>query len=78
MDEIRIQRINELARKSKTPSGLTEQEKAEQKILRQEYIASYKRNMFLILKAFILLMKTEISIKWRKRNNAKAYNNRRA
>ena len=41
MDEIRIQRINELARKS----GLTEQEKAEQKILRQEYIASYKRNL---------------------------------
>ena len=45
MDEIRIQRINELPRKSKTPSGLTEQEKAEQKILRQEYIASYKRNL---------------------------------
>ena len=45
MDEIRIQRINELAMKSKTPSGLTEQEKAEQKILRQEYIASYKRNL---------------------------------
>lgn len=45
MDEIKIQRINELARKSKTPSGLTEQEKVEQKILRQEYIASYKRNL---------------------------------
>ena len=45
MDEIKIQRINELARKSKTPSGLTEQEKAEQKILRQEYNASYKRNL---------------------------------
>lgn len=45
MDEIKIQRINELARKSKTPQGLTAQEKAEQKILRQEYIASYKRNL---------------------------------
>lgn len=45
MDEIKIQRINELARKSKTQEGLTEQEKAEQKILRQEYIASYKRNL---------------------------------
>lgn len=45
MDEIKIKRINELARKSKTPQGLTEQEKAEQKILRQEYIASYKRNL---------------------------------
>lgn len=45
MDEIKIQRINELAKKSKTPQGLTEQEKAEQKILRQEFIASYKRNL---------------------------------
>lgn len=45
MDEIKIQRINELARKSKTPEGLTDQEKAEQKVLRQEYIASYKRNL---------------------------------
>ena len=45
MDEIKIQRINELARKSKTPQGLTEQEKAEQKVLKQEYIASYKRNL---------------------------------
>lgn len=45
MDEIKIQRINELARKSKTSSGLTEQERSEQKILRQEYIASYKRNL---------------------------------
>lgn len=45
MDEIKIQRINELARKSKTQQGLTEQEKTEQKILRQEYIASYKRNL---------------------------------
>ncbi len=45
MDEIKIKRINELARKSKTPEGLTEQEKTEQKILRQEYIDSYKKNL---------------------------------
>lgn len=55
MDEIKIQRINELARKSKTPSGLTEQEKAEQKILRQEYIASYKRNLVSHLESFYIV-----------------------
>lgn len=55
MDEIKIQRINELARKSKTPQGLTEQEKAEQKILRQEYIASYKRNLVSHLESIYII-----------------------
>lgn len=55
MDEIKIQRINELARKSKTPQGLTEQEKAEQKILRQEYIASYKRNLMSHLESIYIV-----------------------
>ncbi len=41
----RLDRINELAKKSKTPEGLTEAEKAEQKELREEYIASFKRNL---------------------------------
>lgn len=57
MDEIKIQRINELARKSKTPQGLTEQEKAEQKILRQEYIASYKRNLVSHLESIYIVDK---------------------
>lgn len=55
MDEIKIQRINELARKSKTPEGLTEQEKAEQKVLRQEYIASYKRNLVTHLESIYIV-----------------------
>lgn len=38
----KIDRINELARKSKTAEGLTETEKAEQKSLRDEYIAEYR------------------------------------
>ena len=38
MTQEKIQRINELAKKSRTPEGLTEQEKAEQAALRQEYI----------------------------------------
>lgn len=44
MDEQKIARINELHRKSKA-EGLTEAEKKEQKILRQEYIDSFRRNL---------------------------------
>ena len=39
-----IERINELARKSRT-EGLTPEEKAEQQKLRQEYIAAVKMNL---------------------------------
>ncbi len=38
----KIERINQLARKSKTAEGLTEQEKAEQQQLRKEYIAEWR------------------------------------
>ena len=40
-----IQRINELARKSKTPEGLTEAEKEEQQLLRKQYIEAFKANL---------------------------------
>jgi len=40
----KIQRINELARKSKTPAGLTDLERAEQQRLRKEYIEDFRRN----------------------------------
>lgn len=40
-----INRINELARKSKTPEGLTMEEKAEQAILRRAYIDSFKESL---------------------------------
>lgn len=43
--EERIARINELAHKSKTPEGLTEEEKAEQAVLRREYIDNVKGNL---------------------------------
>lgn len=39
-----INRINELAKKSKTV-GLSEEEKQEQAHLRQEYIEGFKRNL---------------------------------
>lgn len=44
MDEKKIKRINELARKMRE-SGLTDAEKEEQATLRREYIDSYKRNL---------------------------------
>ena len=43
MDDSKIKRINELARKMRE-SGLTEEEKAEQNALRQEYLAGFRRN----------------------------------
>lgn len=45
MTEEKIKRINELAHKSKTLEGLTEEEKQEQAILRQEYINSFKASL---------------------------------
>ena len=44
MDESRIERINELARKAKTV-GLTPEEKAEQLRLRKEFIAAIRMNV---------------------------------
>lgn len=44
MDNEKINRINELARKSKE-IGLTDEEKIEQDLLRKEYIAIYRENL---------------------------------
>ena len=45
MTEQEIARINELARKSRTPEGLTEEEKQEQAVLRRAYIESFKKSL---------------------------------
>ena len=45
MEQSKIDRINELARKAKTPEGLTPEELAERDVLRREYIDSYKRSL---------------------------------
>lgn len=41
----KVARINELARKSRSPQGLTEEEKAEQAVLRREYVEAVKQSL---------------------------------
>ena len=45
MDKKKIDRINELAHKAKTPEGLTQEEREEQLRLRREYIDSVVGNL---------------------------------
>ena len=40
-----IDRINELAKKAKSPEGLTPEEISERDALRKEYIASWKQSL---------------------------------
>lgn len=44
MTQDKIDRINALARKAKTPEGLTPEELAERDALRKEYIADFRRS----------------------------------
>ena len=45
MNQEKIDRINELARKAKTPEGLTEAEAAERAVLHRAYIDSVVGNL---------------------------------
>jgi len=45
MEQSKIDRINELARKAKTPEGLTAEEAAEREVLRREYVEGFKRSL---------------------------------
>ena len=53
MDKIKIERINELARKKKA-TGLTEEEMSEQSELRREYLAEYRENMKAVLDSLVI------------------------
>ena len=54
MEQKKIDRINELARKQKS-EGLTPEEKEEQAVLRREYIESYKRSLMAQLENMYIL-----------------------
>lgn len=45
MNDEGIKRINELYKKSKSPEGLTDEEKEEQAKLRKQYVEDFKRNL---------------------------------
>lgn len=53
MEQSKIDRINELSKKSKL-QGLTEAEKEEQKLLREEYISGFRNGLRQILDSAVI------------------------
>ena len=58
MEKAKLDRINELARKSKE-AGLTDIEKEEQKVLRQEFIAEIRADFRATLESIEFVEETE-------------------
>lgn len=54
MEDSKIKRINELARKSKA-EGLTPEEAAEQQQLRQEYVAAFRASLTAQLESTVVV-----------------------
>lgn len=61
MEKAKLDRINELAHKSKT-EGLTEPEKEEQRILRQEFIAEIRADFRATLESIEFVEETEETV----------------
>ena len=55
MNQQQIDRINALARKARTPEGLTQEEKAEQAALRREYVDAVKQSLQANLEHTVIL-----------------------
>ncbi len=55
MTDEKVARINALAQKSRTPQGLTAEEKAEQAALRREYVDAVKASLEGHLQGTVLL-----------------------
>ncbi len=70
-----IERINELYKKSKTPEGLTPEEKEEQMHLRGKYIASVKDNLSSQLDNVVVEEKDGTKHKLHKKPNLKIVKN---
>ena len=75
MEQKKIDRINELAKKSRTPEGLTDEEKKEQAALRQEYIDAYKRSLVSQLENTYYIDKNGRKKKVERHKDGKADNN---
>lgn len=75
MEQSKIDRINELARKSRTPEGLTEEEKKEQAALRREYIDAYKQSLVSQLENTYYIDKKGRKKKVERRKDGKTDNN---
>ena len=45
MEQRKIERINALAKKAKSPEGLTPEEMVERDLLRREHIDAYRKNL---------------------------------
>lgn len=54
MEQSRIDRINELARKAKS-TGLTPEEEAERAVLRKEYIEAFRRSLTAQLDSIVVV-----------------------
>lgn len=55
MEQKRIDRINELARKAKTTEGLTPEELEERAILRREYVDAFKASLQIHLESIVVV-----------------------
>lgn len=73
MTQEKINRINELAHKSKTV-GLTDEEKSEQAVLRREYIDSFKASLIGQLENTYIVDEKGNKKKVERKKNGKANN----
>lgn len=73
MTQEKINRINELAHKSKTV-GLTDEEKSEQAVLRREYIDSFKASLIGQLENTYIVDEKGNKKKVRRKSNGEANN----
>ena len=71
MEKEKLERINALARKSRTEEGLTEEERAEQAALREEYILEFRASMTGILDNTYIQRENGVKEKLKKNDNYK-------
>lgn len=71
MEKEKLERINALARKSRTEEGLTEAERAEQAALREEYILEFRASMTGILENTYIQRENGVKEKLKRNDNKK-------